>query len=261
MGSVRIVVQRCTKASVLVDYPDKLVSIGRGMILYISFVVGAKQNEIRKIARYLLSLPILTLGSWGDGTKAMSYSKLFKQGHPLEILVVPQACLVSTLKGSNLQYHEQLHKEQSEDLYYYFIHCLMTSVQELDKKAEDWKPRSHIPQELLFKTGVWEGQFSQYDSNHVPTHDFDGKELSKSRRKKLLRILESNNSKNVTISASMDSSVMEQTLSLPAEELQLNHNFLLGLPGFSYVKFGRFGGLQALTLESSCGPNTHYFEM
>ena len=44
-----------------------------------------------------------------------------------------------------------------------------------------------VPPQELFQHGEWEGQFSQYDTDGLPTADADGKPLPKNARKKLAK--------------------------------------------------------------------------
>merc|ERR1712078_682419 len=49
---------------------------------------------------------------------------------------------------------------------------------------------SLIPPDQFFKTGDYEGLYSQYDERGVPTHDIEGKEVAKSQLKKLTKLYE-----------------------------------------------------------------------
>ena len=69
---VKVVVQRCNSASLLVDNKDRWEGIGRGMLLYVSFAKGASPESAAAAARALLYLPLMTLGKWGDGSKTVS---------------------------------------------------------------------------------------------------------------------------------------------------------------------------------------------
>lgn len=42
----------------------------------------------------------------------------------------------------------------------------------------------------MFKQGQYEGKFTQFDSNGIPTHDSEGKEVSKGLRKKLEKLFD-----------------------------------------------------------------------
>jgi len=56
---------------------------------------------------------------------------------------------------------------------------------ELEKKKLERLEKGRIAPEEMFKAGEHSGQFSQYDEQGIPTHDVNGQELAKSRRKKL----------------------------------------------------------------------------
>jgi cysteinyl-tRNA synthetase len=59
---------------------------------------------------------------------------------------------------------------------------------EVDEKARQKEDAKKIPPEQLFKQSQHEGKFSQFDSDGIPTHDFEGKEITKSQRKKLEKL-------------------------------------------------------------------------
>ena len=73
--AVKLVVQRCDSASLLLDNEDKWGSIGRGIVAYVSFTStmeeyategnGKKRTAIvEKVAKAILNLPIVTMGTW-----------------------------------------------------------------------------------------------------------------------------------------------------------------------------------------------------
>jgi len=59
--------------------------------------------------------------------------------------------------------------------------------EEAQKKLLEELERGRLPPNEMFKQGEWEGQFSKYDSDGIPTHDIDNKEIPKSQRKKLMK--------------------------------------------------------------------------
>ena len=119
----RIVVQRCTTASLLVDNVDRYVTVGHGLLVYVSFFAACEAKHLAGIAKRILGAEFAVLPSgvegWdgkvgGDGGRAISIVAAGLHGgpgHPAHVLVIPQACLVSKLKGSaskpKLQYHGQ----------------------------------------------------------------------------------------------------------------------------------------------------------
>ena len=68
-GTVKLVVQRVDAASLLIDNQDGWVSIGKGLLLYVSFAQGCDGHAVRRAAKSLLALPLCTMsGVWGDGS-------------------------------------------------------------------------------------------------------------------------------------------------------------------------------------------------
>jgi cysteinyl-tRNA synthetase len=59
---------------------------------------------------------------------------------------------------------------------------------EKEEKERQKALTSRIPPDQLFKQGPHEGKFSQFDVNGLPTHDAEGKEVSKGQRKKLEKL-------------------------------------------------------------------------
>lgn len=59
---------------------------------------------------------------------------------------------------------------------------------EKEEKERQKELARRIPPDQLFKQGPHEGKFSQFDATGVPTHDAEGKEVSKGQRKKLEKL-------------------------------------------------------------------------
>uniref|UniRef100_A0A7S4Q7I4 Uncharacterized protein n=1 Tax=Alexandrium monilatum TaxID=311494 RepID=A0A7S4Q7I4_9DINO len=175
-GTMHAVVQRCARARLLVDSAaDTWTEVGRGLVVYISFAKGAPAageesgRLLRQAAKSILGAPLSSSEHWkADHTDAESVVALCRRGEPQSILVVPQASLVAKLElgEKSLKYHHQCAKALQA------------------KRAA----ASQIAPDQLFKTGEYEGKYSQYDGRGVPTHDAEGGELSKSALKKLEKI-------------------------------------------------------------------------
>jgi len=203
---VRLVVQRVDSASLLVDNADAWVTIGRGLLIYVSFASGADAEAVSRAAKVVLGLPLCTLsGRWGDGAAASAYTSLCAKGEPppLELLVVPQAALSgrAARKGRTLSYTDQIEKEEGRRLYTHFVASLRALVSEAVAKPPDEasvaasnkaafqakqakrKSAALAPPEELFRTA----EYSAWDGQGIPTHDAAGKVVTKNARKKLER--------------------------------------------------------------------------
>ena len=56
-------------------------AMDRGLIILLSFAEGASDEAVHTAARTVLTIPLLTLGVWGDGENAaMSVIDIHKQG-------------------------------------------------------------------------------------------------------------------------------------------------------------------------------------
>ena len=60
--------------------------------------------------------------------------------------------------------------------------------EEAAKKAAEKEAAAKIPPAEMFKVGEYEGLYSTYDEDGVPTHTKDGEELAKAQRKKLIKL-------------------------------------------------------------------------
>ena len=58
---------------------------------------------------------------------------------------------------------------------------------ELARKAAEKEAKAKIPPSEMFKIGEYEGLYSKYDDEGLPTHDKDGEELPKGQVKKLVK--------------------------------------------------------------------------
>uniref|UniRef100_A0A7S4V3T0 Uncharacterized protein n=1 Tax=Alexandrium monilatum TaxID=311494 RepID=A0A7S4V3T0_9DINO len=210
-GTMHAVVQRCARARLLVDSAaDTWTEVGRGLVVYISFAKGAPAageesgRLLRQAAKSILGAPLSSSEHWkADHTDAESVVALCRRGEPQSILVVPQASLVAKLElgEKSLKYHHQCAKDDARRLYEGFVEALRSVAHELiagpapKHNAASYEAlqakraaASQIAPDQLFKTGEYEGKYSQYDGRGVPTHDAEGGELSKSALKKLEKI-------------------------------------------------------------------------
>jgi hypothetical protein len=168
---------------------------------------------VEQAASTLLNLPILTTGLWGDGeSSTLSILAMAADStSSCSLVVVPQANLISKVKqqGKSIQYHGQVNKEKGEELYHYFCDCIKGKLLEeqctsrskdlpqwyKDRKGFLEKPNNMSqpscvskPPDQLFRV---QEKYSEWDEKGIPIKDAEGKELSKSQLKKLIKIYES----------------------------------------------------------------------
>eukprot|EP00658_Telonema_sp_P-2_P018906 TRINITY_DN17400_c0_g1_i1.p1 TRINITY_DN17400_c0_g1~~TRINITY_DN17400_c0_g1_i1.p1 ORF type:complete len:156 (-),score=31.71 TRINITY_DN17400_c0_g1_i1:143-610(-) len=99
-NQIRMVVQRCNKASILLtQHPKDQVwgHIERGLVVSLSFAKGADSQAVKRAVKALCSAPLVTFGSWGDGDKLWSMSDLVADGKRPQVMIVPQASLYLSL--------------------------------------------------------------------------------------------------------------------------------------------------------------------
>ena len=130
--------------------PDS-IEVVVGLLVYVSFSSSATKVSVYNAAKTVLNLPIITLGSWGDGTTTKSILQIAASTstakrnssttdetssspsyHNVNLVIVPQANLISKVKanGKSIQYHGQCQKDVGNDLYEYFIDSLQNIATE-----------------------------------------------------------------------------------------------------------------------------------
>lgn len=228
MSGVQIVVQRCLEASIDTG------SIERGLVVYISFGQETSDESIVKAAKGILNLPLSTQGEWGDQFKKESVLNVSRE-IPQGILVVPQACLTSTIKGKTIKYHKQMDIENGFRVYCEFLAHLETqAVQMLMERMF----KEYIPPLSLDDT-----VYSTFDKRGVPLSR-DGETLSKSELKRC-----DSHYKNL------------QKSNLEWHEIRLNRwiNGDSDHSLFTPIKIiaGTFGEKQGLKVDCGLGPSTH----
>ena len=130
-GPVRVVAQRVNGAEL-----RAVGSIQRGLVIFVSFNASLGEDSTvaasacEKAARAILAVPLLSMGEWGDGSKPEGFLKLVaKRGDiALGVLVVPQANLHATRKGTALSYRAQLAKDAARGAYAAFCNGLRAAI-------------------------------------------------------------------------------------------------------------------------------------
>lgn len=298
VNGVKLVVQRCNSASLVLDERAERGSIGRGLVVFLSIGADTTDSMLAKAARATLTLPLSTIGEWGDDNKARSIMSIvmeddeqgseraqkdFKTKPGQGLIIVPQACLTSTIKGTRLRYSQQLNRDEGLEKYCAFLELLQRNVLEvflehLFKSQTALKAFEKILDEN-FITWCQEGRglkrFSKFDKRGVPTHwnSDDGvndKQLSKSERKtaekaykqvvafiaetcqeriECWRRYQTRHSVSVTVDDDSVCPVSEEATSPQGK-----------LPAIFPIVAGTFGFRQGLELNSLLGPSTHILE-
>jgi len=121
---VSIVVQRFRQCKLLLN-EEQWVTVGEednsssscGLLAYISFGSSTSQSQVEAAAQTLLNLPVLTTGLWGDSSSTQSILSLATAStSSCSLVIVPQANLISKVKGKTIQYHGQIDKDSGEQL-------------------------------------------------------------------------------------------------------------------------------------------------
>eukprot|EP00816_Leptocylindrus_hargravesii_P001939 CAMPEP_0196814014 /NCGR_PEP_ID=MMETSP1362-20130617/40794_1 /TAXON_ID=163516 /ORGANISM="Leptocylindrus danicus, Strain CCMP1856" /LENGTH=407 /DNA_ID=CAMNT_0042190495 /DNA_START=141 /DNA_END=1364 /DNA_ORIENTATION=- len=303
---VRLVVQRCRSASLLVSCEDTKTNPEAtstttvhsqgyaGIIAYVSFAstnhsTQEKLSMVFTAARTLLNLPLVTLGKWGDGSRAKSVLKMASELDSSDnvtddatanndelkgifVMVVPQANLICKVKnvGKSVQYHQQINKDEGRRLYEDFIRALKLvslehqltsrniavpehirkSIKAYTELRKDQTPPS-CPPEQMFKN---KSLYSSWDDSGFPLTNAEGDALAvtetKSTMKKLRKLFDAQKKR---YSKYMQSGVSKEKGSGGEDTfkaLHLDDAFISIIPG-------TFGNLQALHLSSDMGPFCH----
>ena len=129
---MRIILQSVERASLLVDNVDEWVHIGRGIIVYLSFLKGSTREMATKAVGEIVGAKIFPSVDM-DLTRGRAV-KAGAQGW--DFLVVPQATLAGKIKGKQAQYHAQLDKEEGAELYTFFCSALREAVAAAERDTE-----------------------------------------------------------------------------------------------------------------------------
>ena len=116
MSVLRVVLQSVERASLLVNNVDKWVDVGRGVVVYISFLKGANKEAAAKAATDIVNAKVFPRvdPELNRGRAA----RVSDEGW--DVLIVPQATLAGKIKSKQGQYHSQCDKEEGAGLYEYF---------------------------------------------------------------------------------------------------------------------------------------------
>eukprot|EP00948_MAST-09A_sp_MAST-9A-sp1_P000336 g336.t1 len=151
-AAIRIVTQRCSYASLLMDNVDQYASLPKGgLIIMISFFKGCSEKRVKEVAEKIVNVKVASLANWDKATKggATSILSLIEKRKSEEecpdlpgIMIVPQAALLCKLKGRSAQYRDQMPPEDGAKLYKIFCDTVRGTVA---KKVKD----------AMVVTGTW----------------------------------------------------------------------------------------------------------
>ena len=276
-GKIRCACQRVNSASLLIDNDNQYQSMQNGLVIYISFTTDCNLNDLPKAASQLANLPICTKGNWGDGSKPQSVREFVKQKMDIGLMIIPQAGLVSKVKGKTLQYRRQASKDKGRDLYQAFCQAMQRAV--LDEKVEEQtaKKKLAIPPNVqgsdLFRQH-YTNQYTDFDPEGAPTKTIDGELISKSQRKKLVKQIKAQEKKyqkwlvnpeqyaeeiaeihRATEEVSETKEEGEQGDATTTQKVEQERT----LPSHFTFITGTFGNRQGLQFNAECGPFTHSF--
>ncbi|KAI9136472.1 putative D-tyrosyl-tRNA deacylase 2 [Paraphysoderma sedebokerense] len=113
---VKCILQQCKSATLDISETES-VRIGCGTIIYVTFLKGATQDLVKKVASTLVSISIVPQHSLERPISNKPTSILHSNS---SVLIIPQASLGAKLKGKSLQYHSNVDKSIGEDLYALF---------------------------------------------------------------------------------------------------------------------------------------------
>eukprot|EP00984_Skeletonema_dohrnii_P011524 scaffold4605_cov150-Skeletonema_dohrnii-CCMP3373.AAC.2 len=291
--SVSIVVQRFRKCKLLLN-EEQWVTVGDdsensgscGLLAYISFGSSTTQSEVEAAAQTLLNLPVLTTGLWGDSSSTQSILGLATASiSSCSLVIVPQANLISKVKGKSIQYHGQIDKDLGEQLYDYFCSYIQGLLLEGQCKARsedlpEWyiKRKTFLEQQQQSKKSYSPStppdemfrdasKYSEWDEKGIPTKDSEGNALTKSGMKKLTKLHEAHRKKHIKWKEeqqkSGDDCASEQTLpsSVAAEAPPVEQWDGCLDDTFCHFVKGSFGKRQGLEFTSDMGPFVHSFQV
>eukprot|EP00300_Choanocystis_sp_HF-7_P030817 c39777_g1_i1.p1 GENE.c39777_g1_i1~~c39777_g1_i1.p1 ORF type:complete len:184 (-),score=31.82 c39777_g1_i1:34-549(-) len=126
--SVRLVVQRVSRARLLLDNQSEYAEIENGCVIFVVFMSDVTLEAVEKAATALCRARLFTPPGQGIGTGGSSVAvsggspptSLAEMPAPFDVLIVPQASMGGTLRGKGLQYHGLVAKEHGAEMYHAF---------------------------------------------------------------------------------------------------------------------------------------------
>ncbi|CAF1211012.1 unnamed protein product [Adineta steineri] len=107
---VRCLLQQCTKATLRLQ-DESVVTINRGMVVFVAFLKDAQLDDVDKIAKEIATV---RLCESENGLKTIV-------DLPGDLLIIPQATIGGRLNGHRFQYHHNINKDIGLEFYNKFI--------------------------------------------------------------------------------------------------------------------------------------------
>lgn len=185
--TIRVVLQAMDQGYVLVDNDEKYVRAGRGVMVYIAFLVDdsgdtISDDDLRHGVDVLLHTKIFTHFS---PEKMITRPQSLAEVPEVDILIVPQASLGGKVKkGHSVQFHQLVPKDVGAALYDRFCHFVRVArgvdlatvdangapLNEADApKAEGWIKYNH----RVISGTFGNRQGLRFESEGPFTHTFD----------------------------------------------------------------------------------------
>jgi hypothetical protein len=274
-GRIKVVVQRCHSADLLLDNDSQWEHMDFGLIVYVSFTQLCEVDDIARCARHVANLPVCTLSHWGDGNKPESIRKLVEKKEHIGLMIIPQAGLVSKIKGKSLQYRNQSSKVKGLELYILFCKELLQAVIDQDGGGTSMKKASEkagativpdVPPSEFFRQH-FSTVYSDFDLvTGLPTMLVDGNTpVSKSKRKKLIKQRNAYSKRHTKWLDNPEQFQAGEIAETKDQNIGTSTSVSSGttcssaIPDhFTFIQ-GKFGNRQGLKIDASCGPFTHSF--
>lgn len=153
-GAMRVVVQRCSKARLMVDeFVGSWAEIGTGLFVAVSFAERADDERIHYAARFLLTAKLSSSSSLKPGggrspgnKDSDSVANLCNRGEAQGILIMPQASLDSAFEETEdfsnpFNYPHRAEKDNARRMYELLVQSLMNTAQEVVTGAGAKEPQ------------------------------------------------------------------------------------------------------------------------
>ncbi|CAF1035778.1 unnamed protein product [Adineta ricciae] len=108
---VRCLLQQCTKATLRLQ-DDSVVTINRGMVVFVAFIKDAQLDDVDKLAKEIATVKLCE--SENGGLKTIV-------DLPGDLLIIPQATLGGRLNSHRFQYHHNINKDTGQEFYDRFV--------------------------------------------------------------------------------------------------------------------------------------------
>ena len=163
--SVKILIQQVESARLKLpataaddsNEESNVVSIANGMVVFVCFQQGVTEEKVTKAAQVVRKVKLSESPDTGSDSKRKTICQIHG-----DILVIPQATLGGKLKGSSIQYHNNIKPSEGEA--YYKLFC--------DQLSQCQEPEGQSVG--MVKNGVWGArQVLSMDTNGPYSHVFD----------------------------------------------------------------------------------------